>query len=175
MSIASQTSLTTSFTDKLNLRLVRISDYIQRFDLDIRHKSGKQHIVSDALFRLASDNVNAPNHDDGELDALFITSLIEMKSKFKQRILNDYKTDLNWKRISEQLDAEASSEVAANLPFCRGEDDLIFRSNGFTTDDHAYESRRLCISHSVVQDILELVHDDEHSDYVKCFEQIASS
>ena len=95
-----------------------------------------------------------------------------MKSKFKQRILNDYKIDFNWKRISKQLNVEISNEIVANLFFCKKKNDFIFRSNDFITDDHVYESRKLCISHSVVQNILELIHDDEHFDYVKCFEQI---
>ena len=172
LDIINQTSLITSFIDKLNLRLVKISNYIQRFDLDIRHKFDKQHIVSNALFRLINDNVNASNHDDDELNALFIISFIEMKSKFKQRILNDYKIDANWKRISKQLNAEINNEIAANLSFCRRENDFIFRSNDFTTDDHVYEFRRLCIFHSIVQNILELIYDERHSDYVKCFEQI---
>ena len=172
LSIISQTSFTTSFIDKFNLRLVKVSNYIQRFDFDIRHKFNKQHIVSNVLFRLISDNVNVFNHDDDEFDALFITSFVEMKSKFKQRILNDYKIDLNWKRISKQLDVEVNNEIVANLSFCREENDFIFRSNDFIIDDHVYESRKLCISHSIVQNILELIHDDEHFDYVKCFEQI---
>ena len=172
LDIINQTSFITSFTDKFNFRLVRILNYIQRFDLDIRHKFDKQHIVSNVLFKLVSDNVNVFNHDDDELDALFIISFVEMKSKFKQRILNDYKIDFNWKRISKQLDVEISNEIAANLFFCKKENDFIFRSNDFIIDDHVYESRKLCISHSIVQNILELIHDDEHFDYVKCFEQI---
>ena len=172
LSIINQTSFITSFIDKFNFRFVRISDYIQRFDLDIRHKFDKQHIVSNVLFRLISDNVNAFNHDDDELDALFIISFVEMKSKFKQRILNDYKIDFNWKRISKQLNVETNNEIVANLFFCKKKNDFIFRSNDFTIDDHVYELRKLCIFHSIVQNILELIHDDEHFDYVKCFEQI---
>ena len=90
--------MTTISIDKLNLRLVRASNYIQRFNLDIRHKSNKQHIVSDVLSRLVSDNINASvirNFDENELDALFTISLIEMKKDFRNRILDDYKTDLN--------------------------------------------------------------------------------
>ena len=177
LGIASQTTLTTSSTDKLNLRLVRASDYIQRFNLEIRHKPGKQHIVPDALSRLASANTNPPRHDEGELDALFTASLVEMDSAFKQRILDGYKTDLNWQKIASTLDqnAELGSEGAANLPFYRGEDGLIFRSEGITTGDHAYEPCRLCIPHSVVPDILRLAHDDGHAGYARCFEEISSS
>ena len=96
--IASQTTMTTISIDKLNLRFVRVSDYIQRFNLDIRHKSDKQHIVSDVLSRLINDNINASmikDFDENEFDVLFTISLIEMKKDFRNRILDDYKIDLN--------------------------------------------------------------------------------
>ncbi|KAI0997352.1 hypothetical protein K3495_g10831 [Podosphaera aphanis] len=51
-SIARQTSLNTVSVEKLNLRLVLASEYLQRFHLDIRHKSGKLNIVPDAISRL---------------------------------------------------------------------------------------------------------------------------
>ena len=54
LGIAKQTTMTTSSTAKLNLRLIRASEYIQRFrSLEFRHKPGKQHIVPDALSRLS--------------------------------------------------------------------------------------------------------------------------
>lgn len=49
LGIAKQTTLSTSSTDKLNIRLVRASNYIRWFQLNITHKPGKQHIVPDAL------------------------------------------------------------------------------------------------------------------------------
>ena len=176
LDIANQITMTTISIDKLNLRLVRASNYIQRFNLDIRHKSNKQHIVSDVLSRLVSDNINASvirNFDENELDALFTISLIEMKKDFRNRILDDYKTDLNWQKISQILNTD--DENVAKLSFCRRENDLIFRSDDFTIDDHVYESRRFCISHPVVSDILRLTHDDEHANYVKCFEEMFAS
>ena len=70
LQIAKQTSLTTSSTAKLNLRLIRASDYIQRFrNLELRHKPGTQHIVPDTLSRLRPLNVEV-DHLEGELDAL---------------------------------------------------------------------------------------------------------
>jgi hypothetical protein len=52
--IAKQTSLTKSNTDKLNLRLVRASQYLSALPTDIRVKPGKFHIIPDALSRLFS-------------------------------------------------------------------------------------------------------------------------
>jgi len=42
--ISRQTSLTTSSTDKLNLRLVRALQYLSGFNLAVRHKPGKSNI-----------------------------------------------------------------------------------------------------------------------------------
>ena len=87
LGIAKQTSLTTTSTDKMNLRLVRASDYLQRFELVIRHKPGKQHVVPDALSRLES-SYRPTVVEIGELDALlaytaepaycFTATLVEM-------------------------------------------------------------------------------------------------
>ena len=49
LAIARQISLTTSSTDQLNLGLVRASQYLQQFKLDVYHKAGKLHLVPDAL------------------------------------------------------------------------------------------------------------------------------
>ena len=52
VSIAKQNTLSSSSTDKLNLRLIRASQYLSQFRLDIQHKPGKEHVVPDALSRL---------------------------------------------------------------------------------------------------------------------------
>jgi len=54
VSIVRQTSLNTTAVEKLNLRLVRASEYLQRFRLDVRYKPGRQNTIPDALSRLAS-------------------------------------------------------------------------------------------------------------------------
>ena len=41
LNIVKQTSIITIFIDKFNLWLVRVFDYIQRFDFELRHKSNK--------------------------------------------------------------------------------------------------------------------------------------
>lgn len=178
LGIAKQTTLTTSSTDKLNLRLVRASDYIQRFNLEIRHKPGAQHIIPDALSRLSSLNIDEKRRqdDEGELDALFTTTLIEMEEAFRNRLLDGYRNDPVWKRISALLDAQTSTEGSAALPFYR-ENGLIFRSDGYTTGSHAFEPRRLCIPQPLVSDIFATVHGaaNGHAGFRKCYEQLASS
>lgn len=69
--ISRQTSLTTSSTDKLNLRLVRASQYLSTFDLSVRHKAGKANVVPDALSRLQGDPAAVAKDGAGVLEALY--------------------------------------------------------------------------------------------------------
>ena len=94
LDITKQILFFTSFTNKFNFRLIKISNYIQRFNFDIRHKFDKQHIMSNTFFRLINDNINVFDYND-ELNALFTISLIKINLNFKQRILNDYKSNFN--------------------------------------------------------------------------------
>ena len=70
--VVKQLSLNTSDISKLNLRLIRALEYLQRFRLDVRHRSGKSNIVPEALSRLASrdyrtgEEEDSPNEDGKE-------------------------------------------------------------------------------------------------------------
>ena len=113
LKITFQTTLFITFINKLNFRLIRASNYIQRFNLDIRHKFDKQHVVSNVLSRLFNVNVNTSHEkivNENELNALFIVSLMKMNQKFKDRILIDYKIDLNWQRIFVTLNIEIKND-----------------------------------------------------------------
>lgn len=68
-SIVNQTKFTTSSTDKLNLRLIRASTYLFQFQLEIKYRPGKQHIIPDALSRLPATEGHKRQADDcGALD-----------------------------------------------------------------------------------------------------------
>ena len=169
LSIFKQISMIIIFTDKLNLRLIKVSDYIQRFELKLRHKSDKAHIIFNTLFKFVSINIIIDTtHDENELDALFITAVIDLNKVFRKKIMNKYNIDLNWKKISHILNAN-SIENNAKLSFYR-ENDFIFRF-----DDHVYKSHRLCILWSVIKNILKTAHDnDTHFEFARCYEKIVS-
>ena len=80
---------------RMNLWLVRASQFLQQFKLDIRHKPGKEHIIPDALSRLASTNVSYTDPSYSEFDALFTynTTLIEIHLGLVSRILTGYVDD----------------------------------------------------------------------------------
>ena len=55
--------------EKFNIRLIYILEYLQRFNLDIRYKSGAANKIFDILFKLASTNYILEN-DEKILEAL---------------------------------------------------------------------------------------------------------
>ena len=174
LSIVKQTTLFITSTDKLNLQLVRASDYLQQFNLDIQHKSGKQHIVLDTLSRLASVNEGSLSHE-GELDALhgyaYTTSLVEMSLEFKNSLIQEYAEDSAWKQILDLLDGNETLGTGdtAKLPFVQ-ENGLIFHIND-CTGDHAFQPRRLCISKSQIKEIFVISHTrDGHPGFARSFE-----
>lgn len=56
LSIVNQIKLTSSSTNKLNLRLVRVFIYLFQFQLDIKYRSNKIHTISDILSRLSASS-----------------------------------------------------------------------------------------------------------------------
>ena len=108
VSIVRHISLSSSSVDKLNLRLIRASQYLSQFRLDIRYKPGKQHIVPDALSRPISDlaiEKGMPTFEEGTLDEVFAFNdfLIEMSDDSKTRLRDSYSADKNWLNILDLL------------------------------------------------------------------------
>ena len=79
---------------RMNVRLIRASQFHRQFELQVTHKPGKEHIVPDALSRLASlnqDSTIASEHS--ELDILFTTSLVQISTDFYDRCVHGYQQD----------------------------------------------------------------------------------
>ncbi len=189
--IATQKSLNTSAAWKMNLRLVRASEFFQRFDkLDVKHKPGKDNVIPDALSRLASSNPSTYAESRSELDALhcasfdtevpiyqYVATLVEMNEDFKEKILDGYTQDPSWRRIVQQiLDNEKLGDNAARLRFER-DDPSERTSKRFLIyhTDKVTGHRRLCIPPSVVADVFEIGHGDGHPGFARCYERISSS
>jgi hypothetical protein len=54
--------------DRLNIRLVRASQYLSQFEFNIRYKPGRQHTLPDAISRLM--NTAVFKHDGEKILAL---------------------------------------------------------------------------------------------------------
>ena len=89
--IVRQSSMNTTSTEKLNLRLIRASEYLQRFRIELRHKPGKTNIVPDILSRLASRSYRS-EPEDSILDNVdsFPVSLITVSDEFRRRLIKGY-------------------------------------------------------------------------------------
>ncbi len=176
VSIVKQISLSIISTDRLNLRLIRVFEYIQRFNVIIKHKFDKQHIVSDALSRLASENdenvfdseeLNALIAEIMNLNALFIIILVEMSDEFRIKIISEYFSNSKWRKLRNTLEKNFSTKLSFTL-----NDHLIYRIDHVALE-HAFESRRLCISKNLITNILHLTHFDKHySEFIKCYDII---
>ena len=96
LKIVKQITFTTSSTNKLNLRLIKTSDYVQRFNLKIRYKFEIQHVIFDVFSRFASFNIEIQLQNyENELDVFFIVILIEMNDDFRFSILKNYQKKIS--------------------------------------------------------------------------------
>ena len=120
--ISRQTTMSSSSTDKLNLRLVRASQYLSQFNLLVKYKAGKANIVPDALSRLQGAPPSTSDSSVSTLDALcadafvelglreasmnsvkssaaYHITLVEMSQSFKDRLMLAYKEDKQWNKV----------------------------------------------------------------------------
>ncbi|KAJ9490152.1 hypothetical protein VN97_g3108 [Penicillium thymicola] len=151
--IAVATSLRTSSRERLNLRLVRASMYMQQFPIKIFHRPGKTNRIADALSRLPSA-VPTPAKEDDDLEALIVTldpryvpfgaqtddldcdpttyalqtPAIQLSDEFQAKIKDGYESDPRWKTVIQELDAaanEGEDPMVAKLPYTV-EDGLLY-------------------------------------------------
>ena len=179
LGLAKQSTISPASTDRQNKRLIRASEYVQRFRIEIRHKEGRTNYVPDALSRLRNSLPDPHNaKEDGILDTFFgetyvySTTLIEMSDAFKSRLLAGYTSDKRWDRVLKTLQAndQLEKENRAALPFELG-DGLIYHVNSDGV-------RRLCIPEhdSLIHDILQLGHDEiGHPGFHRTYERISQS
>ncbi len=110
--ISRQTTLATASTKKLNLRLIRASQYLSGFNLAVRHKAGKSNVIPNTLSRLLADVDAAPEEKQAVLENLYgspialekttlpdpvpvyYITLVEIDNNFKKRLIEAYSKDL---------------------------------------------------------------------------------
>ncbi|TAQ86585.1 hypothetical protein B7494_g5085 [Chlorociboria aeruginascens] len=170
----------TNSVAKLNLKLVRASEFLSTMPIEIFYKPGKSYVVPDALSRLPSTNVPSPDLDASEeLDTLnhcapssayhYTAALIAMSPELKQKIAAGYAADPKWSKILEILQAEQKRANPSTLPF-ELHDQLIFR---ISPDGIP---RRLCVPPNAITEILTEAHNqNSHPGYAKLWDLISRS
>ena len=139
---------------RMNVRLVRASQFLRQFHLIVRHKPGKEHIISDALSRLASANSSGHIAEYAELDTLFVyhTTLVRINPDLVKRILDGYTSDGWWSRVCKQMLDNKKLEVdKALLPFVladldASDSDPYFQPRPEPLDNTALESDSISLS-----------------------------
>lgn len=97
-SIVKQIKLTSFSTDKLNLRLIRASQYLSQFNLNVRYCLDKIHLMSDALSRLLKSSMMNVKFSilnnlfavDSYSITVYSDTLVEMSKSFQKQIMNAY-------------------------------------------------------------------------------------
>ncbi|SLM33892.1 reverse partial [Lasallia pustulata] len=191
-SIAKQTSLSSSNIDKLNNRLIQASQYLAQFDIDVRYKPDKHHLVPDALSQLpVLGGIMDPklNILDGltEVDAMLVeaievlfmperyndqgafnVTLVEMGDKLKDRLKQAYMTDERWSKIREEIKGKDSAPTAAFPDFCM-HNDLIYLI------DHD-KRERLVVPKTLEKEVFELSHNSSnHQGFHRAFDRLTTS
>ena len=190
-SIVKATKLISNSTNKLNLRLIRVSTYLSQYDLNIWHRSGNQHVVLDALSRLKSlenfknstEDILDSNYDEFTEISVYHITLVEMTDSFKTRLKDEYLKNKRWKRILELLLSSKSVELTTvNSDDTTNSDyrleDLQFRLRNdlIYYVEFVNEREQLCIFRSMTKEVFELTHDRQsHVKYHRIYANLASS
>ena len=161
-----QSSINITSTKKLNLRLIRTSEYLQRFRLEIRHKPDKTNVIPDALSRLTSRSYRAKT-DEFILDTVedFPVSVITVNKAFRRRLLDGYQ-ESRWVRAIAIIKANNRlGDNSVKLSYKLIENLLYFN------DDE--KNLRLYISSVMKTEIFKLAHDEmRHSRYARTHERL---
>jgi hypothetical protein len=191
--IVKQSKMTTFNTDKLNLRLVRVEMYLSQFDLDVRHKSERDHVILDALSRLSSFDEGKSSKDSNSdtLDDIdvYVETLIEMFSNFKARLISAYEIDREWSALYVMLSTLKISRSQATRRHIRkkttdspnitnSHDEIEFerRNNLIYHLNRATDKVRLCISRSLIKKIFCMTHDNlAHVDFHRVYVAISKT
>ena len=180
--IARQTSLNTVSIEKSNLKLVRSSEYLQRFNLDIQHRSGISNVIPDSLSRLPiinsckirlierdqyQDEEKAVQEHETETVSAHPITLVELSEDFKKRLIQGYTADPRWTRIHRMLDTNARlGENAADLPYKVVRELICFKDIEL--------GLRLCIPESLIPEVFRLAHDElGHQGYDRTHQKLS--
>lgn len=194
--IAKQTDLNSSSVEKLNLRLIRASQYLSQFNLQVVYRPGKIHLVPDALSRLLgameeshTNTLDDLTIEDADTEA-FTAVLVEMAPEFRQKIIKSYTKEPQWNRILRSITEEPkSAKTSSSRTSAKklvGFPDLISRGkidgirfiyeNGLIFYLAKDDKKRLCIPRALHGDVFRLAHDENnHAGFHRSYEAIADT
>jgi hypothetical protein len=168
---------TTESLECLNLRLAKASLYLQQFDIDVRYRPGKLHLVPDALSRLQLKKMpeSDPNADIlDDVAHVFHAIIVELSDDFKERLVQAYKADALWSRVLDVVSGKRQDDEDPTRPM-RGLR-FLYKLGLLYYWDRSDGSERLCIPASMMREIFEQAHDDNyHQGFHRAYNRIKSS
>ena len=165
--IAQQSSLNTTSVIKLNFRLIRSSEYLQRFRLDIRHIHNKTNTIPNALSRLANSN-DKKKIEENVLTTMstsvYSVTIVHMIDEFKTKIINNYAN--YYLKIIDFIIANNELYFYATSFFYVFKRDLLYYKN-------SEKKLRFCIFDCMIKKVFEQTHDQsEHFGFAATHEKI---
>ena len=119
--IIRQTTLVTSFTNKLNFRLIHAFQYLSGFNISFRHKTEKTNTIPDVLSKLKNVQLNESDKENifenlynnsvllnelKKIDSLFeqtitmyANTLIKLSQNFKKKLVKTYEKNKYFKKM----------------------------------------------------------------------------
>ena len=199
--IARQTSLNTVSIEKSNLKLIRSSEYLQRFRLDIRHRSGITNVIPDALSRLPRDTAPTLPGDfispaRASIAETVKLRLLERESKYNHteeqsalyldiervsahpvtlvQLSEDFKARLRQGYVDDPRWVRIRETLDNNQALGENAAELpyrIIRDLIYYQDPD--QGRRLCIPQPLVGEVFRLAHDDTgHQGYDRTHQRL---
>ena len=177
--IMRQTTLAMSFTNKLNLRLICVFQYLSRFNISLRHKTEKVNMIFNVLSKLKNVQLDENNKKNifenlynnsvllnelKKIDSLFeqtitmyANTLIKLSQNFKKKLVKTYEKNKYFKKMLTMIkNITDSFKHPMEIRFVLRNELIyyVFMSN----------SNRFCISDALVQNIFELTHNKQYHD-----------
>ncbi|KAJ5675356.1 hypothetical protein N7462_008253 [Penicillium macrosclerotiorum] len=174
--IGRATKLNSTAVEKLNLRLIRASQFIQQFRLLLHHRPGVSNRVADALSRLPSRDPGQPRQDD-DLDKLEAPCAFPAEPESEAGPSRWYHGPSRTPSPVDQHDADiepynADAELhdadIENLELARPATDSPFASETLLSDEFKARLREAYATDSRWSSILEqLNHEQDSGDPVR--------
>lgn len=185
--IVNQVSMRSTSSDKLNLRLIRASQYLSQFrhKLELIYKPGRLHKVPDALSRLltvketsldflpVSPTVIRKLQPDKETPVFIVSEVrVEHQTEFLHRMLEGYKTDSQYSKfydptVMPQEGGVFYSDGALTITKDTKTDLLMAKVHGV---DHP----RICVPKTMYAAVFQLGHDwVGHLGYHRLYDRIS--
>jgi hypothetical protein len=126
VAIIKQTKMIISNTNKLNFHFVKANMYLSQFDLNVRHKIDRDHVIFDALFRLSffdSEKISEEITEEIAKDIIkkkndilknvnvYVEILVKMFLTFKTRLIQTYEIDKKWFALYVMLTILKTSRI----------------------------------------------------------------